>query len=676
MSNLRVYQQSIDVIGTMDTPDLRVYQQYIDVIGTVAQPGLRVSQQNVQVAGTISGDAQVSRVYLEVLTAYRSYTVEDTLTVTDAAEGVIASGTQVAASSTLSLSDSVGVRMDVERVSSTLSLSDDVGIQVVLSQLTSSSLSITDAASVTVIGPYPADNTLSLTQTISYIGPKWLDVDSTLVLTDAAREPETYSPNTSSTLSFTDAITVHGDMNLTVGNTLFFGQYADTILKIRGVLQELELTQTAVGEITKFVGNTLSLTSTVQKGITWAQEDQSLDLDQEVTVRYSIIDIGPGKRYPIDIAALDLVQEVDVYPYYARGSGTLELTQTAESTIPYSESAESELQYSEWGVNADTGVWEETWYGLDHSVYVVATGTKPIQQYIQWQQEATAVKISGSATSESITHTLSFNSAASVATTGAASSTLSLSQTATAVIGKTASDTLTLTDEATYGFVRNLAVSSDLGLTSSFTFISVDAEVCTFDPMIGSSETDDSSNNDPLPNILINEPTLTSQDTITLFYPWTSPTNTIDLRAPELGNKNRLEFQRINRKTRGGTLIVWADNQWPKNERMVIDVRGMSETTAQALLTFVMASLGQEIGITDWEGQTLRAVLLNPESPITRNKTCDNMASMEFEITWSAIDGASTSSLSLSDTAARELVQGSVAASALSLTSGSVGINT
>jgi hypothetical protein len=109
---------------------------------------------------------------------------------------------------------------------------------------------------------------------------------------------------------------------------------------------------------------------------------------------------------------------------------------------------------------------------------------------------------------------------------------------------------------------------------------------------------------------------------------------------------------------------------------MVIDVRGMSETKAQELLTFITASLGHEIGITDWEGQTLRAVHMNPDSPITRNKTCDNMAALEFEITWSAIVGASTSSLSLSDTAARELIKASVASTTLSLTSGSVGINT
>ena len=669
MSNLRVYQQYIDVLGTLDAGKLRVYQQYIDVIGTVDAPGLQVSQQNVQVAGTKSGDAQVSRVYLEVLTSYLDYRVESPLIITGAASyefGVLTGN----AESALALNDSVGYTVDVLNTSNALALSDDVGLQVVLSKLTSSSLTISDYATGSVPAARLTSSTLVLTGVASYIGPKWLNANSTLVMESSTRQADTYTLSAHNIVVFTGAGIPSGDRNLTAGNTLVLSQFADTIIKIRGVSQELELTQTAVGQITKCVGNTLVLTQTVQKGITWAQETQTLDLSQDVTVRYSIIDIGPGKRYPIDIAAIDLVQEVSVYPYYARGEGTLSFTQEASSTIPYSESAESELQYSEWEVNPETELFEEVWYGLDHAVYVVATSGKYLQDYIQWYQEANAVKISGSATSETVTHTLSFNSAASVSTTEAVTSTLDLSQTASGVIGKTASNTLTLTDEATYGFVRNLALESELELTSAFTFVSVDAEVCTFDPMIGSGTSDD-----PQPNILINEPTFTHQSTITLFYPWTNPTTTVELRAPELGNKNRLEFQRINRKTRGGTLIVWADNQWPKNETMTLDIRGLSETKAQELLTFITASLGQEIGITDWEGQTLRVVHMNPESPITRNKTCDNMAALEFEITWSAIVGGATSTLALSDTAARALVQGSVASSTLALASGSIGVN-
>ena len=41
-------------------------------------------------------------------------------------------------------------------------------------------------------------------------------------------------------------------------------------------------------------------------------------------------------------------------------------------------------------------------------------------------------------------------------------------------------------------------------------------------------------------------------------------TFSVSLRAPNLGNKDRLSFNRVLRETRGGTLVVFADPIWPK----------------------------------------------------------------------------------------------------------------
>jgi hypothetical protein len=189
MSNLRVYQQYVDVIGTMDVPNVRVYQQYVDVIGTVDVPALRVSQQNVQVAGTKTGDAQVSRVYLEVLTSYMNYSLESVLSLSGVATAELGD-LQGIAESTLSITDSASFIKDIYTGGNTLSLSDDVVLQVILSAPVSNTLTLAQVASGTVGATLPVIDTLELTSVASYIGPRQLSADSELVLTSGARQPD------------------------------------------------------------------------------------------------------------------------------------------------------------------------------------------------------------------------------------------------------------------------------------------------------------------------------------------------------------------------------------------------------------------------------------------------------------------------------------------------------
>ena len=55
---------------------------------------------------------------------------------------------------------------------------------------------------------------------------------------------------------------------------------------------------------------------------------------------------------------------------------------------------------------------------------------------------------------------------------------------------------------------------------------------------------------------------------LTLTFPYVSPTNTLVLRNPEFANKDSLNFNRINRTTRGGALVVFADSDWPKTQTL------------------------------------------------------------------------------------------------------------
>ena len=62
----------------------------------------------------------------------------------------------------------------------------------------------------------------------------------------------------------------------------------------------------------------------------------------------------------------------------------------------------------------------------------------------------------------------------------------------------------------------------------------------------------------------------------------TDPTDNVVLRAPDFGNKDRLGFNRVLRETRGGTLIVFADPEWPKTQTLALNFSGLTQAEAGA----------------------------------------------------------------------------------------------
>ncbi|MDD5708292.1 MAG: hypothetical protein PHR35_20430 [Kiritimatiellae bacterium] len=95
-----------------------------------------------------------------------------------------------------------------------------------------------------------------------------------------------------------------------------------------------------------------------------------------------------------------------------------------------------------------------------------------------------------------------------------------------------------------------------------------------------------------------------------LVYPATGEvTDSVTLRAPNLGNVDRLAFNRVHRETRGGTLVVFADPIWPKTQTLVLSFSGMTRSEAQDFLEFMADHFGQEIGLIDWESRYWRGIV-------------------------------------------------------------------
>ncbi len=103
------------------------------------------------------------------------------------------------------------------------------------------------------------------------------------------------------------------------------------------------------------------------------------------------------------------------------------------------------------------------------------------------------------------------------------------------------------------------------------------------------------------------------------------------MRNPEFGDRNTLTFTRINQTTRGGTLTVFADPDWPKFQTLSVQVKALSDLAAAAVLQFLEDSLGQEIGLLDWEGRQWRGIITNPDTAVSYGIDCGHSVAIEFE---------------------------------------------
>ena len=119
--------------------------------------------------------------------------------------------------------------------------------------------------------------------------------------------------------------------------------------------------------------------------------------------------------------------------------------------------------------------------------------------------------------------------------------------------------------------------------------------------------------------------------TLTLTYPYTTPTTTLVLRNPEFQNQDSLNFNRINRETRGGTLVVYADPNWPKAQTLSLTVNHLKQSQVDDLFDFLLESLGKEIGLLDHENRQWRGIILTPDAEVAHVGRENRSVQFEFE---------------------------------------------
>jgi hypothetical protein len=79
---------------------------------------------------------------------------------------------------------------------------------------------------------------------------------------------------------------------------------------------------------------------------------------------------------------------------------------------------------------------------------------------------------------------------------------------------------------------------------------------------------------------------------------------------------------------------VFADPTWPQVNTLVLSFSGLSKAEIDSLQTFMVAHLGEEVGLIDWEGRQWAGIITTPtERAVQDGKGCDGRwtIGLEFE---------------------------------------------
>jgi hypothetical protein len=171
---------------------------------------------------------------------------------------------------------------------------------------------------------------------------------------------------------------------------------------------------------------------------------------------------------------------------------------------------------------------------------------------------------------------------------------------------QSASDVLIFTDITTFTADRPVSLSDILTFVTEASFYIEDPDFIAI----------------PLPAL--------TPTTVTLSY--TPLSLSLILRAPEFDNIEKLEFTRINRRTRGHDLIIYRDPIWPKSETLILSFRALTQTTVTSLLSFMKQTIGKDITLIDHEDREWLGIITTPTNEVIQEGVgCRFNASFEFQ---------------------------------------------
>jgi hypothetical protein len=532
---------------------------------------------------------------------------------------------------------------------SQISLTGAAGRNNLLSAVAESTISVSATAVEKVVRPLTAESVLALSDEATNTGRTIYEVagESTLSLTVAVAFTVARAAVAESTVELTSEangfnfplLTAESAISLTseAGRNSFPAVSAESAISLTSAAwhaQTVEVSAESAFSLTSEAGRNSFPAATAESAISLTSEAEGVNfpvvsaespiiLTDEAAATHVVGHRGDAWDWiPLwQWATVSVVRALSA-------ENTIALAQTEHTARPWYVSAETEVQTVELVYDAEADDLVEEITGLDSTASVARPLTAAVQQSIPLHQTASAYVVKPTAIEVSAESVLDLLGEVHTNQSGGAGNWLVLHQTATVDKCKTVDSVLDLSQEAAVIVTVARGTASALNLKQAATFSIVSrGAIQQYTPFVGAG----ADGSPTPPSVTIGPPEHVALP-FQLFYPAEGVvTDSVQLRAPNLGNKDRLSFNRILRETRGGTLIVFADPIWPKIQTLVLTFSGLRSVQTQQLLTFLEMHLGEEIGLLDWEGRAWKGIVTSPTDPVVQDGRDSFSASLEFE---------------------------------------------
>lgn len=223
-----------------------------------------------------------------------------------------------------------------------------------------------------------------------------------------------------------------------------------------------------------------------------------------------------------------------------------------------------------------------------------------------------------------------------------ASNTIDFTQTNVSNVGKSVTQVIEFTQTVVANVWRSLTASNTIEFKHGFSAVQFRDGV----PVVGTEGCDATKLYAPYaggdaPLIRPVSPTLSRKTDVIFFTPVgpiCNATESITLRTPNFGDRDRNQLARINRESRGGSLTIFRDPKWTKERTLVMDFSGIKDSEVDDILAFLENTLGQQVSFRDWNSRVWTGVIVNPDSAITRTGSDRNDIALEMEVVASGLE--------------------------------------
>lgn len=111
----------------------------------------------------------------------------------------------------------------------------------------------------------------------------------------------------------------------------------------------------------------------------------------------------------------------------------------------------------------------------------------------------------------------------------------------------------------------------------------------------------------------------------------------VELRNPEMDDRQRYAFNRVNRNFFDGSPDVFSDDSWAEEKSQIYTIVANKREKLEPLHTFLQDNIGREIILKDWKGVTWIVIVTNPGDLYTEDG--EDYWTLNFDVEGYAFDG-------------------------------------